>query len=338
MRILKLCVGGFLGAALLQGSFAISAPAISSVAGSPADGQAVTITGSGFGARSQPGPLVFDDFEAGSAGQPVGGKTAKSGTWNTGSYAGGVTYATYEGKKVALHSFGNGNYNSSLYVDPTPTQTVYLDFWIKGVPLSNPSRNWKTWRFYNTSDAEVGNSVYYCNGGGIDLAGNWVWTAEAPPPKTWIHYEVIQKPGMIRHYRDGKLDLSSSNGSPPTVSQVRIGHYWGLDAVSDCGSNPGANVYTDNVYVDTSLSRVVLGNASTFEGSTKRAIQRPTAWTADKVTVQFYPTQFSTGETAYLFVVDANNIASPGYKVTIGQGSVTPNPVAPNPPSAVSVN
>ena len=43
MRILKLCVGGFLGAALLQGSFAISAPAISSVAGSPADGQAVTI-------------------------------------------------------------------------------------------------------------------------------------------------------------------------------------------------------------------------------------------------------------------------------------------------------
>ena len=66
MRILKLCVGGFLGAALLQGSFAISAPAISSVAGSPADGQAVTITGSGFGTRSQPGPLVFDDFESGS--------------------------------------------------------------------------------------------------------------------------------------------------------------------------------------------------------------------------------------------------------------------------------
>jgi hypothetical protein len=332
MRILKSCVGVLLGAAI--GSMAVAAPVVSSVGGTPSQGQSLTISGSGFGTKSQAAPLVFDDFESGSAGEQVQGKQATTGRWNTGSYAGGVTYATYEGKKVARHAFGNGNYNSSLYVDPAATQTVYLDFWIKGVPTSNPSRNWKTWRFYNSSDAEVGNSVYYCNGGGIDMAGSWVWTAETPPPQTWMHYEVIQKPGVVRHYRDGKLDLSNTNSSPPSVSQVRIGHYWGLDGVSDCGSNPGGNVYTDNVYVDNSLARVVIGNAATFEGSTKRAVQQPTAWSSSQVTIKFYPTQFTAGEKAYLFVVDANNSASAGFPITIGQGAGK----VPNPPGSVSAN
>lgn len=334
MRILRSCVGGVLGAALLQTSFAIGAPTITSVSGTASQGQTVKISGAGFGSKSQATPLVFDDFEAGSDGQQIQGKSAIAGAWDTGSYAGGVTYATYEGKKVARHQFGNGTYNSSLYVDPSPTQTVYLDFWIKGVPAANPSRNWKTWRFYDSSDAEVGNSVYYCNGGGIDMAGSWVWTAEAPPPQTWMHYEVIQRPGVVRHYRDGKLDLSNSNTSPPTVAQVRIGHYWGLDGVSDCGSNPGGNVYTDNVYVDNSLARVVIGDASTFEASRKRAVQPATAWSGSEVTVRFYPTQFTSGQSAYLFVVDANNVPSAGFPITIGKtGSVVPNP-----PSPVSVD
>lgn len=337
MRIVKPYIGGVFCAALIQFSFAIGAPVVTSVSGTPAQGQAVKISGTSFGTKAQAGPLVFDDFESGADGQPVQGKTAAAGKWNTGAYANGVTYATYEGRKVARHQFGNGNYNSSLYVDPSPTQTVYLDFWIKGVPVSNPSRNWKAWRFYNSSDAEVGNSVYYCNGGGVDLAGSWVWTAETPPPKTWIHYEVIQKPGMVRHYRDGKLDLSSSNSSPPAVSQIRVGHYWGLDAAEGCGSNPGANVYTDNVYVDNSLARVVIGNAPTFEGSSKRAIQQPTAWSTSEVSIRFQPTQFTEGEKAYLFVVDANNAASPGYPITIGKGGAAAVAI-PNSPTSVTVN
>jgi hypothetical protein len=313
-------------AALLSAAVATAAPVVTAISGTPSQGQTVRISGTGFGTKSRAAPLVFDDFEAGTAGQQVQGKTATAGQWNTGSYAGGVTYTTFEGRKVARHQFGNGTYNSSLYVDPAPTQTVYLDFWIKGVPISNPSRNWKTWRFYNSSDSEVGNSVYYCVGGGIDMAGSWVWTPETPPPQTWIHYEVIQKPGMVRHYRDGKLDLSNSNSSPPTVAQVRIGHYWGLDGVDTCSSNPGGNVYTDNVYVDNSLARVVLGDQPTFELSRKRAIQQPTAWSGSEVSVRFYSTGFTTGEQAYLFVIDPNNVASPGYPVRIGEGAVVPNP------------
>ena len=273
-------------------------------------GQAFTITGSGFGAKAP--PLVFDDFEAGTGS--VAGKAAVAGKWLSSDYCTGVTYAQHDGQKVARHEFAGGRYNASLCVDPAPTQTVYLDFWAKGVPKANPSRNWKVWRFYSATDEDVGNLVYYCRGGGVQL-GSWKWLDEVPPPTGWVHYEVIQAPGGSKHYRNGKLDSSST--AAPSVAQIRIGHYWGLDGVTECASNPGGDVYTDDVYVDTSLARVVLANASTFAASTKRAIQRPTARTNEAVTIIPNTRGFVPGETAYLIVIDTGNVERAAKKVTV---------------------
>jgi len=41
------------------------------------------------------------------------------------------------------------------------------------------------------------------------------------------------------------------------MSELRVGHYWATDPVPGFDySNPGANVYNDSVYFDTSWSRV----------------------------------------------------------------------------------
>lgn len=277
-------------------------------------GQPFTVVGSGFGSKPSAAPLAFDDFESGAAGAAVPGKAAVVGRWLSNDYCTGITYGTQDGHKVAKHTFAGGTYNASLCVDPAPTQTVYLDFWAKGVPRANPSRNWKVWRFYSASDADVGNLVYYCRGGGVEL-GSWVWLPEVPPPLGWVHYEVIQRPGGSRHYRNGKLDSSSS--SAPSVAQIRIGHYWGLDGVPDCGSNPGGDVYTDDVYVDNSVARVVLANASTFDGSTKRQVQRATAWAGTEAKIVGNTRGFVAGETAYVLVMDAGNVQRQALKVTV---------------------
>ena len=47
---------------------ALGAPAISGVSGTLSSGQTVTISGSGFGTKPQAAPLLWDDFEQGTAG------------------------------------------------------------------------------------------------------------------------------------------------------------------------------------------------------------------------------------------------------------------------------
>lgn len=276
-------------------------------------GQAMTITGSGFGAKAP--PLVYDDFEAGTGS--LEGKAAVVGAWDSGDYCKGVSYATYEGRRVARHDFTNGRYNASLCKDPKPaTATFYLDFWIKAVPLGGASRNWKSWRTYDAGgNNENGDLVYWCRGGGITI-GDFRWLPEVAPPTEWVHIEAISTPTGTAHYRNGKPDLVSS-GAGKTIGEIRIGHYWAHDAVDDCPSNPGANVYTDDVYVDTSVARVVLANASTFTASTKRAIQRPTGWANEAVTIIPNTRGFAPGETAYLIVIDAGNVEREVRKVTV---------------------
>jgi hypothetical protein len=77
----------------------------------------------------------------------------------------------------------------------------------------------------------------------------------------------------------------------------------------------------DNLYLDNTWSRVMIGNANTFAASTQREIQVPTAWANGSITVSFNPGRFTAGQTAYLYVIDSNNVVNAtGYSITIGGG------------------
>jgi hypothetical protein len=311
---------------------ASAAPVVNAITGVPADGATITISGTGFGTKNRAAPLVFDDFESGAVGTPVAGSRGDSGAWNTGSWSSGVTYSAtspVSGSRSARHAFGGGVYNASLYVDPSATQTVYLDFWIRAVPKDAKSRNWKTWRFYDSSDSERGNDVYYCDSAGAaGLDPPWVYKTRDFVAGQWAHYEVVARygaNGRFVQYRDGVLDARVTGFSnSASVTQIRIGHYWALDGVAGCGSNSGADVYTDLVYVDSSLARVMIGDAPTFEQSRQRAIQLPATWSDSQISVTVSTPRFSSGSRAYLFVIDANDEPSVGYPITIGTASIQP--------------
>lgn len=280
------------------------------------NGQSVSVTGTNFGTKAQAAPVVFDDFESGTLGSRIEGMAAVVGAWLRGDWSYAITYNNsrqLQGNKVAKHAFTPTDYNASLYTNRS-TQTVYMDFWMRVDPKSAAlTRNFKAWRVYAPNDVTVGNEVVFCDspgwtgidsglGGYIDRDRRW---------NNWEHYEVIIKlgaNGIFAQYRDGIADVNKTgNNSNATITEIRIGHYWASDPDANCPSNPGADVYTDLVYVDTSLARVVLGNASTFAGSTQRAIQRPTAWSNGSVSYVANTFGFASGQTVYEFVIDANN-------------------------------
>jgi hypothetical protein len=321
----------------------LAAPTVSSVSGTVGQGQTITISGSAFGTKPQANPVVYDDFEAGTVGGKVEGRSGVTGQWGTGDWSYNVTYSNtqpMQGSRAAHHSFGSGTYNASLYVDPQQTGTYYLDFWMRVVPKSSSlTRNFKPWRMYDNSDNTIANDVIFCDSPGwVGLeSGGGAWVSRPRVWNQWEHYQIVVKVGsngIISQHRDGIADIERTGitaGGNPTA--IRIGHYWALDGADACVSNPGADIYTDNVYVDTSLARVVLGDASTYANSRNRAILRPTQWSGSQITASVNTAKFASGAQAYLFVIDSANAPSPGFPVTIGQGSVTPNP-----PTNVSAN
>jgi hypothetical protein len=330
---------------------ALGAPAISGVSGTLSSGQTVTISGSGFGTKPQAAPLLWDDFEQGTAGKLVAGNSASVGSWDTGGGTESVTYSSskaYAGGKAAFHDLIS-NYNASLAKNLSFSR-LYMDFWILTDYVDRVSRNWKPWRFYGDNDALQLSYVFLCNGQLIQREQatlGWSqgdWGGNTYSKNQWMHVQLVYSAsspgsadGTIRHFINSSAHGQNSGAvmtrmNSANFNQIRIGHYWAKDGADACSSNGGARVYTDNVYIDTSWARVELGNASTYAASTQREIQVPTTWNDGSVGVKINTGKFAPGTTAYLFVTDSNNNTSAGRQVTVGGSAV-----APNPPSSVSV-
>lgn len=347
-----------LGISLLS-SYAYGAPVVSTTSGTFSDNGSVTITGSGFGTKAAANPLVYDNFDAGTSGAKVLTNKATVGQWQNGAgYDVGVytTEQTHAGGKSVKLSTAGGVYNMSLNQNGS-FSTVYMDWWVRVNYSSGKSRNWKPWRLYGANDTMQANAVIMCNGSGMSTepgSGNsfW-WDAMSYGQGTWQHYQVILKAssaagradGVVKQYIDGVLTSNHTGVVTRTTSanwdQIRVGHYWAMDGVSECAANSGANIYIDSLYIDTSWARVELGNSATYAASTKREIQIPTSWADGKISVNLNAGSFASGTTAYVYVTDASgNVNSVGYPVKIGSSgssSGTDTTTAPTAPTGLTV-
>jgi hypothetical protein len=83
--------------------------------------------------------------------------------------------------------------------------------------------------------------------------------------------------------------------------------------------------WADDIYVDTTWARVMIGDAPTLEDSRHREIQIPAAWSDGSITITVNVGTFPGGSTPYLFVIDENNHASPGFPL----GEIVATPSAP---------
>jgi hypothetical protein len=357
-------------AALLIGMLGVvpcfAAPSISGVSGTVGNGQAITISGSGFGAT---GPTVklFDDFESGTNGSTISTSGPKVGTWS--QVIGGITYSsTYahgSGGKAAKSDWSTASSGNipQVELDGIGSTTVTLSWWqylptgnvVPGVTSS--TTNWKMfWLYgsaYNVNDfvsvmvTDLPNPSYFVSG---DDAGTPALAYHAPNSNGWMSTNFV-KGTWIRYLWVFKGDPStgsiygqevSSAGmavqmNSTGINTIHSGGSWQTITIPGYGRNDSNSLtYMDDVYIATGgPQRVEIGNASTYTGCTNLAIITPTSWSATSIAATVRAGSFTTGNTAYVYVTDSTGATnSSGYTVTMGSGGgggdVTP-PVISSP-------
>jgi hypothetical protein len=334
----------------------IAAPTVSSVSGTVANGQSITITGSNFGVG--PNVLLFDDFEGGSNGSQIatGSGSAKVGEWAglNGSGSGMPSYST--GQKVsgnmAAH-MSNANkiwYNELVASIPAQNQ-VFLSWWmwIDTVPANTSSAaNWKTVWIMNSGTTDYdftlptffgsgNNGMYGSNYLGDNCGGYGDWSVPTLSTGTWLRTWVfldgssdgkylqswsLSNSGVVQSATSSNSASSCWFNGAESFAQVYFNGYMGVY------NSTVSNAYFDDIYIaygPNAMARVEIGNASTYNACTNLTMVTPTSWGASSIAATVRQGSFGSSASAYLYVVDATGTPNAnGYPVTFGGGSSTP--------------
>ncbi len=318
---------------------------IFSVSGTLGDGGNVVIGGSGFGSVG-PNVIVFDDFESGVAGADIntGLGSAKYGQWDLVSSVGSTYYgitASVSGSQSFTSDY-SVSYANWIQADlPASTRNVFISWWLYVPASSNwPGEgntygiNWKqTWlqgSSTNNDDIYIParlnsgwlfggneNDPGYINYTSINMVKGewkrvWVWlkgstssTSNDGEVKFW---ELINT-GVVQRENDIGINNLKATGSWERIRPNGYGRQ-----TSNCMTS------FDDIYIASgpnAQARVEIGDNSIYTNSTKLSILTPTAWSDTLINATLNQGSFNSGDTAYLFVVDAGGTASEGYPITI---------------------
>ncbi len=158
------------------------------------------------------------------------------------------------------------------------------------------------------------------------LAG-WINYSTAPI-NTWHLVEAF----LDQNNKTAWLKVDGSTLGTFTASSCKTWNWneiWRLGYDGGGTTPPSINLWMDDVYIDNTQSRVMIGNASTLAGSTHLELQPPTAWNSNgqSVTITVNQGSFADSATAYLYVINANgNVNINGYPITFSSGSSDTTP------------
>ena len=329
-----------------------AAPSIATVQGTFGDHQNVTVIGSSFGAKSPAAPLIWADFNSdlnpGAGGINRAWNQVESMVWASGEGVGGTG--------CAKAADGNGAW--TLRVDrnawSTDGQRMYvykkekLNFLVTGT-----GQNWKSFRVWPLGNGYP--NIYMSTSHGRifveEIGGDGgYWADVAPKTTAWQTQEIIfqassfnQQNGKLTIRYDGQTVgdgaiLTRSTVAPALMQWAYVVH--GVAANNSSWQpawSSNNRMWDDDVYVDSTWARVMLGNASTFSSCTKLEIQIPITWADGSIGMMARTGgAFATGSTAYLYVFDKDGNVNPvGYAVRIGAaGAGSPPEVGPQGPVA----
>jgi len=331
------------------------AATITGVSGPVVHGTTVVITGTSFGAKggSDPNkPLLWADFETSINPTSLGVVTAWDNIYSLVRTTGGVQYGlsgsnavgTWPGSDARLLDFRVNRALTTLYMAGKRrwTNMIYAGGGNSGV---------KFFRIYADNGGDI---VASTSGNGIVLdelciMGNGsLYQPVNFPLNAWHQHEFLWRQatssncsgdatgnGYYEFIQDGVRSQYIQNFATVPVGSANFGLGNGIrifdnynapqDALPD-----GTKVYEDDLYLDDTWARVMIGNASTFAASRIREVQIPTAWANGSITVQVNRGTFGASASAWLYVIDSTNTPSAGFPITFGGGtSDTTPPTAP---------
>jgi hypothetical protein len=356
---------------------ALSAPLILQVSGTLNHKGTITISGSGFGSKTQAAPVVWDDATASDI------SVKWDGAWpyllpgyNTNYYSpmrGINPPHSHDARYIAGAHAASTGFNSGydvVFFKTIPLQPfpfyIYAswyqradDAWVFG-----GDNNYKTFDYSAGVEPMDANNWYTAYGpphpGSTTDGAQWlftddgasmmnpdvrahnVWWAPAVNPMAgkWSKVEVAVK---VTNQLDGYLNVWE-NGHPVIAYIGPTDKYPGTQRTIGIGGYARSQGYSsnwryfDDAYLDTTLSRVVLADKPVLTQATIIENQIPSAWSAGSITATVNLGHFTQGQTAYLFVVDASGTPSAtGLAVTAG-GTAGGTVATPNAPSAISVH
>lgn len=335
----------------LQPCVSFAAPSVNGVSGTIALGGSATISGSGFGSHSLNVESLQANIEAGT----TGGKLTKTGWirdwgWANPLYA---TDSAHSGSKSLKCSLNSSNYNCAFAYDMpnvTAGQRFYSTWWVK-----YSGETGGQWKMFRASEKQT-----IVDGGMEAVLFNWLSSSKqlVIDPSTsndqtfWPDSNTF--PGGDNKWYRMELDFvagstNSANGTltirrTSDTGTINEDKFSNVKTHASSGSNWGnaiwqnyigngitnATVWFDDMYVQYNTpARVELCSGSTWSNRGKCEIQVPSSWGTSSVAATVNTGSFSSGSTAYFYVVDSSGVAnSTGYSVKIGNSvsSSTPTP------------
>ncbi|NTW27249.1 MAG: hypothetical protein HGA36_02925 [Candidatus Moranbacteria bacterium] len=370
---LKLKLFFLLAIFLMLPNFAKAAPVVDSISGNISQGQVVTFSGSGFGEKSVAQPLKFENFSGGSNNTRIYPNDSFWEKYGDTGAVYSSTKAHSGSLSFGSHILPGGNdFETNFHTFAAPMNEMFISYWYYIDADSSQGRSVIKLPRISSSEAAGGGGVYN-GAGGMTLGGTYdlltstgpycafndgngaeLFTAtdvarlESPYPsnKTWIRVDMYKKLSTAG-IADGvvQVKIYGFNSAVNNAAMTRAaGQTFLLDTVylaMEDGFESSHNywMYLDDIYVDNTRARIEICNANTWSAVTKCETQPASVWSFDtgtgasSATVTVSQNSFASGDTGYVYVVDANgqvNNTTPASMIIFGTDSsdITP-PSAP---------
>jgi hypothetical protein len=331
-----------------------AAPSITSLSSqSLSHGQSITVSGAGFGVKSPVAPLLWDPIDGVYSSISEGTTVPVGGSYPWGDLSGSaLNQATFtlqdaRGKFKAKYSnrtqLSNGG-NSVVGHTNFPavgSGKLYLSYWMNPSvdPNTNNPSSFKLMRLTNDGGWGDGAAVTFIwepdKFYNYDFASGYhyeQWKTWNGNVAAWNRMEVVmdnsvsQKPKMSGYINNGLFisgvsgdGTGTAGGSTTGALSSSITGIYTLGADWSNASGTPARLDFGEIYVDNTLARVEICNASTKTTSNHCEIQIPqTIWNDGQLNINVNQGSFADNSTAYLFVVDASGNASAGKAISFG--------------------
>lgn len=344
-------------------------PVITSAGGAISGNSTITISGSGFGSTG-PKIVLFDDFEGGTAGQPIDLK-APVGSWSGVGGTAPVYSADARTGTGGFLAYDSGAGSSRMFrLNLGGDQTeVFYSFWVRipdgsnfpgrdvtGPKMFSSDSSWKFSWLMDGSDGYNSSAFDMCfpthtGGGNIMIAGNdynlisvgnswWSWSS-------WMRISVWVRGGT------SLLSSTANSGFFQTVSQEKglsVKNFGATSIFQTLSANkfsvinmPGwiragitdsrVRPVHDDVYVAVgrgAVARVEIADAPTYSQARNVSIVPVTSWQSAQITAKVPQAGVGSGSKWYLYVTDADGRTNTSGFPLSGN--------APNAPTSVTVD
>ena len=329
------------------------AATITGVTGTLTKGESVVITGSDFGIKAVAAPLLWDDFEEGVSDQVIPNDSDPSQTDSWTFNVGSVVYSNEHSRTGSTLSSKHdlsgdgitdpyGRLRKIYWQTDASLKKVFVSFWVRySWGYTDVLHQTKLWRIGNIANTVMWKNGHWMNppsrssiamrqmvGGEIQAYYHNVHPADGE----WFRVE-FQAEQSQASVSDGSIEQWHTQPTGPILKIIDLSSVmttaseeWDTLEIGqactnmDAGISSGVINYFDDVYLDNTWARVVIGDASTYDNCTTRETQIPSAWATGEITVTFNAGAF-TDETAYLFVVDSDGAVSNGYEIVVGEAA-----------------